>query len=227
MLPEAYFSLFLVGLVGGGHCIGMCGGIVSALSMNSRAQPFLHLAYNAGRLFSYSVAGALVGTLGGMSMAISGIFPMRIILFVLANLMLIALGFYLLGASKILAFTERFGQKLWRRLQPLTKRFLPARTIAQAFPLGVLWGWLPCGMVYSALGTAMMSGSALQGAGMMLAFGAGTLPSLLLAGLLAVRMRAFAARPAVRYIAGGLVLAFGVHGLWAVPRMLHMSAMAH
>ena len=220
-MPESsYLALFLIGLLGGTHCIGMCGGIVGALAMGSGARPALHLAYNLGRIVSYATAGAIAGAVGGASLALSGQLPVRIVLFVLANLMLVALGLYLMGTTRALAFTERFGQKLWRHLQPLSRRFLPARTVAQAFPLGLLWGWLPCGLVYSALVTALTSGSALSGAGMMLAFGAGTLPNLLLAGLLAVRLNEYAAKPVVRISAGLLVLAFGLWGLFAALRLL-------
>ena len=92
--------------------------------------------------------------------------------------------------------------------------------MAQAFPLGLLWGWLPCGLVYSALVTALASGSAASGALMMLAFGLGTLPNLLLAGLLAARLKAYAAKPAVRLIAGLVVLGFGLRGLFMALRQI-------
>ena len=220
-MPESsYFALFLIGLLGGAHCIGMCGGIVSALSMGEGSRPALHLAYNSGRIISYALAGAIAGALGGASLELADQLPVRIILFALANLMLAALGLYLMGVTRALAFSERFGQRLWRHVQPLTRRFLPARTVAQAFPLGLLWGWLPCGLVYSALVTAMTSGSALHGGGMMLAFGLGTLPHLMIAGLLAVRLKAYAAKPAVRFSAGLLVLAFGLRGLFAAIRLI-------
>ncbi len=146
-------------------------------------------------------------------MALSGQLPVRSFLYLLANLMLIALGLYLMGITSALAFTERYGQKLWRHLQPLGRRYLPARTVSQAFPLGLLWGWLPCGLVYSALATALTSGSAVHGASLMLAFGCGTLPNLLLAGLLATRLQAYARKPAVRLTSGLLILSFGVWGL--------------
>ena len=220
-MPESsYFALFLVGLLGGTHCIGMCGGIVGALSLGATSRPSLHLAYNAGRILSYGVAGAIAGALGGASLALAEQLPVRVMLFVLANLMLVALGLYLMGVTRALAFSERFGAKLWRHLQPLTRRYLPARTMAQAFPLGLLWGWLPCGLVYSALVTALASGSAARGAALMLAFGLGTLPNLLLAGLLAVRLKAYAAKPAVRLAAGLLVLCFGLWGLFAALRLI-------
>jgi len=226
-MPESSFlALLLIGLLGGTHCIGMCGGIVGALAMGSPARCSLLLAYNAGRILSYAAAGAIAGALGEASIALAGQLPLRSVLYLLANLMLIALGLYLLGVSSALAFTERIGQRLWRHLQPLTRRYLPARGPLQAFPLGLLWGWLPCGLVYSALATALSSGSAAQGAGLMLAFGVGTMPNLLLAGLLAARLRAYANRPAVRLVAGLVVLGFGVWGLLGVPHLLHQFASA-
>ncbi len=220
-MPETgFFALFLVGLLGGAHCVGMCGGIVGALSMGVGARLSLHLAYNAGRIVSYVLAGGLVGALGEATAALSGQLPVRLILFLLANLMLVALGLYLMGMTRVLALSERAGQRLWRHVQPLSKRFLPARTIVQAFPLGLLWGWLPCGLVYSALATAMASGSPWQGAGLMLAFGLGTLPNLLLAGLMATRLNKWVSRPVVRAVAGFVVFAFGVWGLFNILRLL-------
>src|ERR1035437_6097063 len=97
-MPEsAYLALFLIGLLGGTHCVGMCGGIVGALSMGAGKRPSLHLAYNLGRIISYAVAGAIAGTLGGASLALSDQLPVRLVLFILANLMLVALGLYLIG----------------------------------------------------------------------------------------------------------------------------------
>lgn len=219
MPDSGFLALFLVGLLGGTHCVGMCGGIVGALSMGGAPRLSLHLAYNAGRITSYAAAGALVGALGGASLALAGQLPLRIALYLLANLMLIALGLYLMGLTRVLAFSERLGQNLWRRIQPSTRRFLPARSVAQAFPLGLLWGWLPCGLVYSALATALTAGSAGKGALLMLAFGLGTLPNLLLAGFLLARLRHRVQQPAVRVVAGLLVAAFGVWGLIGVWRL--------
>lgn len=213
-MPDSTFlALFLVGLLGGTHCVGMCGGIVGALSMGAPGRWSMHLAYNAGRILSYGLAGAIAGAVGDASFALDSQVPMRLALYLVANLMLIALGLYLLGVTQALAFTERAGQLLWRRLQPLTRRFLPARTVAQAFPLGMLWGWLPCGLVYSALATALSSGSAVRGGLAMLAFGLGTLPNLLLAGIVLARLNEFVRRPAVRIGSGLLVLGFGFYGL--------------
>lgn len=219
MFDSTLVALFLVGLLSGGHCVGMCGGIVGALSLQPGSrQPAwpLHLAYNAGRIGSYVAAGAIVGTLGNLSFVATTTLPLQKILYLAANLMLVAMGLYLIGLTRVLAPVERAGHAIWRRLQPLTARFLPVRGVAQALPLGLLWGWLPCGLVYSALISAMAAGSTLRGAALMLAFGLGTLPNLLLAGYALTRFRGLAQARAVRLLSGGVVLGFGFVGLWRV-----------
>lgn len=212
-MDNSFLALFIVGLLGAGHCVGMCGGIVGALSLQSAPGTpafALHLSYNLGRIASYAGAGLLVGTLGQIA---GELLPLQRALYVIASLMLVAMGFYLLGMTQSLAWIERGGQSLWRHVQPLTRRFLPVRGVAQALPLGLLWGWLPCGLVYSALTTALASGSAARGGLLMLAFGLGTLPNLLLAGLLLTRFRRFAQARVTRVLAGLLVLAYGLLGL--------------
>jgi hypothetical protein len=206
-------AAFIVGLLGGGHCAGMCGGIVGAMSLQSpagRPSFVVHLAYNIGRIGSYTVAGLLAGAVG---YAAGNLLALQRGLYIFASLMLVALGFYLLGATQTLNFVERVGQSVWQRIQPLTKHFLPVRGAAQALPLGALWGWLPCGLVYSVLTTALATGSAWRGAATMLAFGLGTLPNLLLAGLLLARFRRFAQARATRVVSGLLVLGYGLYGL--------------
>jgi hypothetical protein len=217
LTDSVFLSLFIVGLLGGGHCAGMCGGIVGALSMQgdaSRAAWPLHLGYNAGRVISYAIAGTVAGAIGGLGLLAGPALPLRQGLYLLASLMLVAMGLYLIGLTGMLAWIERAGQQLWRRIQPLTSRFLPVRGVAQALPLGLLWGWLPCGLVYSALVSALATGSAMRGGAAMLAFGLGTLPNLLLAGYVLVRFRSFAQARGVRLVSGLLVLGFGLMGLW-------------
>lgn len=223
-MPETgYIAVFLIGLLGGTHCVGMCGGIVGALTVQlpgqSRGQWLLHLAYNLGRITTYTALGAALGALGTVGMLYSGVLPIQLGLYVVANLMLVALGLYLTGFTQLLAPLERAGHALWRRVQPLTRRFLPARSAGQAFPLGLLWGFLPCGLVYSVLATALVTGSAARGAGLMLAFGLGTLPNLLLAGMLFKRFRDLTRNGRVRFGAGLLVLGFGVFGLFHAPTL--------
>lgn len=224
-MPETgYLAVFLIGLLGGTHCVAMCGGIVGALSMQTHApgarpQWPLHLAYNLGRITTYTALGGLVGLIGSFGLLYEGMLPVQMTLYVLANLMLVALGLYLTGFTRLLAPVERVGHVLWRRVQPLTRRFLPARSVKQAVPLGLLWGFLPCGLTYSVLATALVTGSGARGAGLMLAFGLGTLPNLLLAGLLVKRFREFTRSARVRTVAGLIVLGFGVFGLVHAPSL--------
>jgi sulfite exporter TauE/SafE len=216
-LPDSGFiAVFLVGLLGGTHCMAMCGGIVGALTVGTppgRRQWPLHLAYNLGRISSYALAGAVLGAIGSAGLLLNDVMPVQMTLYVLANLMLVALGLYLIGVPQGLTFLDRGGQKVWARIQPLTRRFLPATSVSRALPLGMLWGFLPCGMVYSVLTTALLTGSPLRGAGLMLAFGLGTLPNLLLAGFLLRRFRDVVQGRPLRLAAGLLVLGFGVWGL--------------
>lgn len=223
-MPETgYIALFLVGLLGGTHCVSMCGGIVGALTVQmpgqARRQWPIHLAYNLGRISTYVMLGAALGAIGTAGMLFNDVLPVQMALYVLANLMLIALGLYLTGFTQLLAPVERAGHVVWKRIQPLTRRFLPARNVGQAFPLGMLWGFLPCGLVYSVLTTALVTGSATRGAGMMLAFGLGTLPNLMLAGMLFKRFRDLTRNTRVRFAAGMLVLCFGVFGLYHAPTL--------
>ncbi len=216
-MPETgYIAVFLIGLLGGTHCVGMCGGIVGALTVTrpgSQPDWQLHAAYNLGRITSYTAAGAALGAIGGLGMVLNNVLPVQMALYLIANVMLIALGLYLTGMTSLLAPLERAGHRVWTRIQPLTARFLPARRIAQAYPLGLLWGFLPCGLVYSVLATALVSGSALRGGGLLLAFGLGTLPNLMLAGVLLMRLRDVTRQKWLRIGSGVLVLGFGVFGL--------------
>ena len=206
------FSAFVVGLLGGVHCVGMCGGIVGALSFGlpgERNLPIL-LAYNVGRISSYTLAGALMGALG---FYFSGLLPVQTaqrVLLSFAGLFLILMGLYLAGWWNVLSRVERAGGVLWRRIEPLGRGLLPVRSVRHGLLLGLLWGWLPCGLVYSALVWTVSAGGALDGALLMLAFGLGTLPNLLLMGVAAAQLNRWVKQPAVRAVAGTLVMVFGV-----------------
>lgn len=214
---EAQFAAaFLIGLLGGVHCVGMCGGVVGALTLQAprrRRAWELHLSYSAGRIASYAAAGAIMGMIGGAGLMFNQVLPVQLLLYVLANLVLVGLGLYLAGLGNQLTRIEALGAWLWRRVQPYGAKVLPADTAGKAFILGTLWGWLPCGLVYSLLATALLSGGVGSGAAVMLAFGLGTLPNLLLAGMLFKRLRDIASDRRVRVAAGALVASFGVAGL--------------
>ncbi|MDR2366114.1 MAG: sulfite exporter TauE/SafE family protein [Zoogloeaceae bacterium] len=223
MNEPAYGMFFLFGLFGGTHCLGMCGGIVGALGMGAAPRFSLHLAYNLGRLGAYAFAGLAAGALGAAlgagGMAAAAQAQTRLALMLFANLMLLAAGLYLMGLPRILAFAEKQGQYLWRRIQPASRHFLPVRHVGQALSLGFLWGWLPCGLVYGALSSALGSASPVSGALVMLAFGLGTLPNLLLAGFILARFRAAAQARWLRRLAGALIFAYGAYGIYRLWRM--------
>lgn len=236
-------AVFLVGLLGGVHCLGMCGSIVGIFTAQmsqpspepspgggganrlapagardrrpSARWPF-HLAYSSGRIASYAAAGALAGAVGQAGLLMRDAVPVQHLLFALSSLMLIALGLYLAGIWGAVRQLERIGGGLWKVLQPFTARLLPVNTVPRALGLGVLWGWLPCGLVYSVLLAALASGSAVQGSLVMLAFGLGTLPNLLAIGLFWESAKGWVQSPRVRLVAGLLVLLLGMYGLFKV-----------
>ena len=220
MIEVSLVTALLAGLLGGAHCVGMCGGIVAAMSLQGgQRQPLaFHLGYNAGRLASYVAAGALAGLLGSAAFLSERLLPVQTALYVVAQVVLILMGLYLAGLNRAVLWLERAGGVLWHRLQPRLGRLLPIRDLPGALAAGALWGWLPCGLVYSVLVTALASGSAASGALLMFAFGLGTLPNLLAMGWAAERLRALAGRPAVKLAAGLTVAGFGVWGLFVLVR---------
>lgn len=220
--PGIYLTAFLVGLLGGVHCLSMCSGLVGSLTLGLdprvrgnplRMLPF-QLGYNLGRVAGYVVAGAVAGGFGALLLQLGTLQAAQRVLYGLAGLVMILLGLYLGGWWRILGLTERLGLHLWRRLEPLGRRLLPVRRIRDALLLGFLWAWIPCGLVYSVLISAVSAGGPLPGALVMLAFGAGTLPNLVGIGLLAGAAARLAERPWLRQGAGALVIGFGVHALW-------------
>ena len=234
MTEVTLLSVFLVGLLGGLHCAGMCGGIVSVMSAASarrvipiagartRAPAGVLLGYNLGRIASYAIAGALAGALGSAASLAGEVLPLQQAAFVLANLVLIAMGLYLTGVLRSVALLETAGQGLWRLIHPLASRLLNADRFAGAFAAGLVWGWVPCGMVYGVLIAALFTANAIDGALLMLAFGAGTLPNLLLMGWSAGAARRWLDRRGLRVAAGVLVIGFGLAGLVRLDPSAHL-----
>ncbi|QHF04176.1 sulfite exporter TauE/SafE family protein [Pseudomonas asturiensis] len=209
------FSALILGLLGGGHCLGMCGGLMGALTLaiprEQRGQRLrLLMAYNLGRIVSYAIAGFFSGMVGWAVANSPGATTMRVV----AALLLVAMGLYLAGWWSGLTHIERLGRGLWRHLQPIATRLLPISSIPRALLLGALWGWLPCGLVYSTLLWAASQGNAIDSALLMLAFGVGTWPVLLATGLAAERTTALLRKRSVRATGGVLVIVFGI---WTLP----------
>ncbi|HSH56727.1 MAG TPA: sulfite exporter TauE/SafE family protein [Halomonas sp.] len=213
-----FAAAFVFGLLGGAHCIGMCGGIMSALSfavppsMRSPARlSGLLLGYNLGRITSYMVAGALAASLGTL---LSLTTPARLILQGFAALMLILMALYIADWWKGLLRIEALGRRLWRHLEPLGRRLMPVVKLPQAVALGAVWGWLPCGLVYSMLTWSLAIADPLHGALLMGAFGLGTLPALLATGFAARQLSGLIRHRATRSIAALSIIAFALWQLW-------------
>lgn len=218
-----------MGLMGGVHCLGMCGGIVGALSAGQsqgQQKPSLNtqlpilLGYNLGRITSYVIAGALAGGLGALSTAFTDAEQTRNILKsmqIISAAFMVALGLYLANIWQGIAYLEQTGKCLWKLIEPIGRRFLPIDSAYKALPFGLVWGWLPCGLVYTFLFMSLSSGSAKEGALLMLCFGLGTLPNLLLMGTVATHLLGWARKPGVRTGAGLTVI---MMGLWMLYRAI-------
>tara|TARA_R110002095_G_scaffold89138_2_gene77774 strand:- start:1795 stop:2490 length:696 start_codon:yes stop_codon:yes gene_type:complete len=220
-----YFSAFLVGLLGGVHCLGMCGSIIGTLNLGldagERNQPLrlfsYQLAYNAGRIFSYTLAGAIMGGLGLLLVQWLPIQTAQRTLLAAAGVFMLLLGLYLSGWWLLLHRVERLGRHLWKRIEPLGRDLLPVASWKHALLLGTVWGWLPCGLVYSMLINATAAGGVAQGGLLMLAFALGTLPNLLLMGVLTGAAAHLLQTKGIKQLSGTIVIGFG---LWTLYRAL-------
>ncbi len=224
-VDHSYLAAFVVGLLGGVHCLGMCGGIVAALSFGmevqggGKARQWLLLGgYNLGRIASYTLAGGIVGLLGMLALGFSGIEQARLVFQLVAALVMVALGLYLGGWWFGLSRIEKAGASWWRLLEPMGRKLIPVRSPGVAVVVGAIWGWLPCGLVYSVLIWALSAGDPLRGALLMLSFGLGTLPNLMAMGVFATSMRRFVQNPRVRQVAGALVIGLGIWQGWLALR---------
>ncbi|MCG3863461.1 MULTISPECIES: sulfite exporter TauE/SafE family protein [unclassified Photobacterium] len=227
MVNLDFYAAFLIGLMGAGHCIGMCGGIAAAItigipesSQNSIRWIYL-LNYNIGRLVAYTIAGAIIGAMLAGIATINGSNSPLILMRFIAAIMMIILALYIgqwwFGLNKL----ERVGQVAWRYISPLATSFLPLKSPIKALPFGFLWGWLPCGLVYSTLTWAAVSGSALNGAIVMLAFGLGTLPAMLAVGGFATQLKIWLKNLYFRRVSALLLMAYGIQtGYIAIKQIL-------
>jgi sulfite exporter TauE/SafE len=207
LAPGALLAAFAAGLFSAPHCLGMCGTLTAACGVRGPARAF---AANGTRVLSYACGGALVGLLGQGALELRAMQP----LFMgLAGAFTVALGLVVAGWLRVPAAVEAAGAKAWARLSPLLRPLVPVRSVAQAAGFGLLWGWVPCGLVYAALVLALLQGTAAGGASIMLAFGLGTALHLIPAGALAGRIQAMRKRSRLRIAAG---LAMAALGTWTV-----------
>jgi sulfite exporter TauE/SafE len=207
-------SALLMGLLGSGHCVAMCGGISSVVCAGGPKGRYA-IAYNTGRILSYSVVGIAAGTLGSLPIGVP-LDVLRFALRALAAVCLLSVGLHLVGLPSFVRAIESAGAPVWRRVAPLAKRMLPLRSSAQAFAAGGLWAFMPCGLLYGAVSLAASADSPLEGAMTMAAFGAGTLPVMMGVGLLARRVASALSHAWVRRVAGIVMLGFG---LWSTAAL--------
>lgn len=219
----SFIAAFTIGFMGSLHCIGMCGGISSALTtavMPGRptlARQFGYpLLYSTGRIASYAIAGGIVGLLGSQFRDLLGGHGPSI-LRILAGVMMVLLGFYLSGWWQVLNHLERAGARVWKKLAPWTRHLIPVDSPLKALLLGMLWGWLPCGLVYSALAWSAGADTALQGALLMLCFGLGTLPAMVGIGMFTHALHDWARAQSTRTVAALLLVAFGI---WTITTQI-------
>jgi len=230
-------SAFFIGLLGSGHCLGMCGGITTMLTsalpktniiplaqnQQQHASPpryLLVLLYHLGRISSYSVIGGIVGFSGAIAAKNIGL-PLAS-LRVIAAIFLILLGLYLGQWYLLLSKVENVGKKLWRYLSPLSRKFIPIKSAKQALFLGVLWGWLPCGLVYSTLTWSLASSSLLTGSLIMLFFGLGTLPALISVSFGIISIKNIFLNSFFRKFLAIFIITYGVYSLIIASQLLFL-----
>lgn len=215
----------LSGLLGGVHCAAMCGGIATGFSaMSQRNGWWPALQVNLGRVGGYVLAGALVGGLGGGLLQVFRFQALAVGLRMAVGAVLVLVALRLLDRRGRFNFLGRAGARFWRLLQPLQSRLLPADRGWRRFALGMLWGWLPCGVSMSLLTAAWLTASARDGALTMLAFGLGTLPMMVPLTWSGARMGRWLQRPGLRTAAAMVVLLAGLLTLTA-PWLAHVPAM--
>jgi len=213
-LTTSLVTAFLLGLFSSAHCIAMCGSVIGALTLTLPAEirqqprkmfPFV-FNYNVGRILSYAIAGSIVGFLASPLAQVNGLLVLRY----LSVLVMISMGLYLAGWFPKFAHAEKIGAPIWRKLQPIGHKLLPVRSLKQAFLLGAVWGWLPCGLVYAGLAVAATTGDPLYAASVMLTFGLGTLPAVMGAGMFAGMLASLARNQLFRKLAGVSIILMAV-----------------
>ena len=204
-------AAFVTGLLGSAHCLGMCGGLSGLFAVNAsaaslRGQVPMAVAYNAGRVLSYAFLGIVVASLGQTVVNAAPKFaaPVRLA----SGLLIVIVGLQVAFGWRFLAPVEKAGATIWNRIAPAAKGLLPVTSIPKALGLGLLWGWLPCGLVYSVLLLAATTANGVNGGLVMISFGIGTMPAMIMTGLSASKLSMFMSRR--RLGAGLLIVVIGL-----------------
>jgi len=214
-------TAFATGLLGSLHCVGMCGGIASALGMSQTIKPNQHaFIYQMGRISSYAIAGAIAGSLGQVATQGMWLKEFSIVIRIISALFVVGLGLYIAGWFPYFSKIERIGLPIWKKISPLSKKLVPVKNGYQAYILGGLWGWLPCGLTYSMLLWAISATSVINAALVMIVFGLGTLPAMLSVTLGSGKISTIVAKPIVRKIAGLVMIMMGAYLIQNIVLML-------
>ena len=219
--PLSFVTAIFLGLFGASHCLVMCGGIAAAAGQADTAHRVRGaLMFNLGRIFSYTLAGGIVGTLGLWLSELHT--QMGLFLRTLAGLMLILMGLYIARWAMWLTRIEQIGKRIWSLVQPHAQKRLGRSDPVSQLTLGALWGWLPCGLIYSTLSWVAAMGDPVSGALAMFGFGLGTLPAIFSASLASAFIMGLISRSIIRVIAGALLIGYGVVTLISVwqPQLL-------
>ncbi len=229
-MNESVISAFWLGLLGGVHCLGMCGAVVGVLTSNlsttitkNPAKILIYqLTYNMGRIISYVLMGIIFASFASLLIKFNATSMsfFDFILRIFSAIVMIFAGLFIMGKNSFIQVIEKAGQKLWVKIQPISNRFLPIKNLKDALFFGILWGGIPCGLVYSALALALSSANVTEGAAIMLAFGIGTLPSLLAMAGFAMSLIRFMRLKIVKTIAGIMIILLGVWSLSMPIKML-------
>ncbi|MDP5143351.1 sulfite exporter TauE/SafE family protein [Rheinheimera baltica] len=218
-------AALLIGLIGSSHCLVMCGGIAAALQLSMPTQNLLRKMQlqsllSIGRLTTYSLFGAAVGYFGASAMQFAGVSLLWLRL--IAGILLLMMAMYISRLWFGLIQLEKLGQSLWRYVQPVAKKLLPLDSPAKAYSYGLCWGALPCGLVYSTLSWSLASGGLVQGGLIMLSFGIGTLPAILLTGSAANMLTKLKNMQLFRYISATILSIYALYTIWnAIHRLVY------
>lgn len=210
----SYLAAFVIGLFSSLHCIGMCGSIIGTLTYslsqelrnNKRILFSIILSYNLGRVASYAIAGALVGLL---SIPFSQGMAYRFLQLASAAIMAGA-GLYIGGWFPRFAYIEKMGSRFWKLIEPFGRKMIPVKTRGQAMLFGMIWGWLPCGLIYTALALAATTGNIMHSSMTMLAFGLGTLPAVVGVGIMTSLLAKLSKAQLFKQIVGVLFIIFAL-----------------
>jgi hypothetical protein len=244
LTPPLVLAALSAGLLGGVHCIGMCGGIASILtsagnkerktipiipaakktSATASGQARLTLMLHGGRIFTYTLMGALVGALGALGLRVHPFIPIHTVMYVIGNLALIWLGLRLFGYTPYFAPLDRLVARITAHIHLSSRFSLITQTQRYPFLVGMLWGLLPCGLVYGVLPFSLLSGDAWSGAALMLLFGLAALPHLLFAQGIAQWLHHSKAPKFIRVVGASVLTGIGIAGLWWSFNMTEMPA---